>query len=291
MRPRRVSSAAGRRAPSLPNSSSCERSSSFHALGSTRVSSSKRAGVDLLQARPVEILVARHGAERRLHALRAALAALDDPGEHAHVLAEARPEELAVRVAAEPVDAEDLRRLLHRAAHLQPVGEVVAHVVAAEGEHRHRVAAHHADLAGDRRGGLRAQRRRHVDALFPARRLDDQRHGGRAPAAEHERRDRHARRVLPGGIHRRALRRRHREARVGVRRQAAFLAVGRRPGLALPVDELRRRLVGHAFPPHVAVGRERDVGEDHVARRASSSRSGWSAPKCPARRRTARIRG
>ena len=39
---------------------------------------------------------------------------------------------------------------------VEPVAEVVAHVVAAEGQHRHRVAAHHADLAGGGGGGLRA---------------------------------------------------------------------------------------------------------------------------------------
>ncbi len=48
---------------------------------------------------------------------------------------------------AEPVDHEDLRRVRDRRLHVQPVREVLAHVVAAEGEHRHRVAAHDADLA------------------------------------------------------------------------------------------------------------------------------------------------
>ena len=38
----------------------------------------------------------------------------------------------------------------------------------------------------------------------------------------------------------------------------------RRPVLALPVDEMRRRLLRHAFPPHVAVVGQRDVGEDDV---------------------------
>src|SRR6185436_21138577 len=88
--------------------------------------------VDFLQALPVQILMSRHGAERRLHALPAPLATFQDPGEDAHVLAEARPQELAVRIAPEPVDAEDLRQFLYRATHLQPMAEVVAHVVAAE---------------------------------------------------------------------------------------------------------------------------------------------------------------
>ena len=38
------------------------------------------------------------------------MGAFDDPLEHPHVLAEARPHEVAVVVGAEPVDAEDARR-------------------------------------------------------------------------------------------------------------------------------------------------------------------------------------
>src|SRR3954447_15672583 len=37
-----------------------------------------------------------------------------------------------------------------------------------------------------------------------------------------------------------------------------------RPVAALPVDEMRRWSVGEAFPPHVAVVRQCDVGEDAV---------------------------
>ena len=65
---------------------------------------------------------------------------VDDPLEHAHVLAEPGPEEVAVVVTAEPVDAEDARRAGDVPSHVQPVGEVVAHVVAAERQHRHGVA-------------------------------------------------------------------------------------------------------------------------------------------------------
>ena len=38
-----------------------------------------------------------------------------------------------------------------------------------------------------------------------------------------------------------------------------------RPVLALPVDQVSRRRVGHAFPPDIAIVGERDVGEDDVA--------------------------
>ena len=40
-----------------------------------------------------------------------------------------------------------------------------------------------------------------------------------------------------------------------------------RPRLAAPVERLRGRLLGLAFPPHVAVGKQRDVREDGVTRR------------------------
>ena len=51
--------------------------------------------------------------------------------------------------------------------------------------------------------------------------------------------------------------------------------------LPLPVEALGRRLVGHALPPHAALGRQRDVGEDRVSARASPSRSGWSSIDVP----------
>jgi hypothetical protein len=42
--------------------------------------------------------------------------AVDDPLQHAHVLAESGPDELAVGVLAEPVHVENARRLAQRAA-------------------------------------------------------------------------------------------------------------------------------------------------------------------------------
>ena len=83
----------------------------------------------------------------------------------------------------------------------------------------------------------------------------------RAAAAEQDRADRHALRVLPLGRDHRALARGRGEARVRVRGRLALL---RRPRLAEPVGELRGDLLGHLLPPDVAVGRERDVGEDRV---------------------------
>ena len=36
------------------------------------------------------------------------------------------------------------------------------------------------------------------------------------------------------------------------------------PVVALPIDQVRRRLIGHVLPPHVAVVGEGHVGEDRV---------------------------
>ena len=71
-----------------------------------------------VQAVDVERLRRRHVADRGLDGGGRALDALDDPLEDAAVLAEARPQEAAVVVAAEPVDVEDLRQLGRRRASL-----------------------------------------------------------------------------------------------------------------------------------------------------------------------------
>ncbi len=55
------------------------------------------------QAVPVEILVARLPANRRIFGQSAPVHAIDNPAEHGHILAEARRKELALRVFAKPV--------------------------------------------------------------------------------------------------------------------------------------------------------------------------------------------
>ncbi len=61
---------------------------------------------EVLHPAPVQGLIARHPADRALDAERAAVRAIDDPLQDAKVLAEARPQEIAIRVAPEPVHAE-----------------------------------------------------------------------------------------------------------------------------------------------------------------------------------------
>src|SRR5690606_6723315 len=76
------------------------------------------------------------------------------PGDGTQVVAEARPQELAVLPLPEPVDVEDLRRIAEPGADIQPVLEVVAEVVAAERLHGHRVATHDTHRAGGGSGGF-----------------------------------------------------------------------------------------------------------------------------------------
>src|SRR5688572_27151621 len=52
---------------------------------------------------PIHVLISRHPAERRLGADRFSARAFDDPFQHAHILAIARPRELSVCVLEKPV--------------------------------------------------------------------------------------------------------------------------------------------------------------------------------------------
>ena len=131
-------------------------------------------------------------------------------------------------------------------------------------------------------GHFRAHGGADVDTGAPVEGLVDQRHGGGAAAAEDDGADRHALGVFPGRVDGRALRGGSGEARIGMRGLGSGLLgdLGR-PLISLPVEALRGRLVGHALPPDAAFGRERDVGEDGVAReRGHRVRVGLDAT-CP----------
>ncbi len=223
-----------------------------------------------IEAIPADVVVKGRPADGGLARGDAAAHAVDDPLQHAEVFAEAGPEELAVRILAEPIHVEDLRRGAEVAAHADPVAEVVAHVVAAEGQHRQRITAYLADRAGSGGSGLRAHGGAGVDARNPVKSLVDERQGGGAAAAEEKGADRHAFGRFPGRVDGRALARRGGEAAVGVRRRGRG-AGG--PCIAAPVEDRqvlpRGRGVGHALPPdafgHALADGERDVGEDRVA--------------------------
>ena len=103
-----------------------------------------------IQLFQVEIVWARQPANGRFERAACPFAAINDPFEHAHILTEARPEEFSVRAFAEPVHVEDERRIGETFSDVHPMAEIIADVVSAERQHRHRIAPDFADSA--RRG-------------------------------------------------------------------------------------------------------------------------------------------
>ena len=71
----------------------------------------------------------------------------DNPLEYAHVFAKARPDVLAIAAFAKPIYAIQFWRAARLRSDLDPMREIVGHVVAAEGEHGEWIAPYHADLA------------------------------------------------------------------------------------------------------------------------------------------------
>src|SRR5258708_5599285 len=120
------------------------------------------------------------------------MSAVHDPLQNPHVLAEAGPNEVAFFVLAEPVDVEDARSFGQMLAHIEPMAEIGAHVVATERQHGHGVAANLAHSAGGGGGGFRTHGGADVNAGRPVERLVYERHGGGATAAENERAYGHA---------------------------------------------------------------------------------------------------
>ena len=223
----------------------------------------------LLDALHVEVLILRNPADGGLESVCAEAATLDDPLEHAHVVTEAGPHELAIGILAEPVDVEDTGQVLDLAAHLEPMGEVISHVVAAEGQHGHGVATHLADRAGGGRSHLGTDGGTEVHAVNPVKGLEDQRHGGGAASAEDHGADAHTRGIFPVGVDDRTIAGRSGEAAVWVAAEDGFalcilLAGG--PVLAFPVDEMGGSFLGHAFPPHITIVGQRDIRKDGVAK-------------------------
>ena len=160
-----------------------------------------------------------------------------------------------MRVAPEPVDVVDARGSRELRADVEPVLPVITEVVPAERLHGHRVASGDTHLTDGRGGGFRGERCADQDAVLPVAGFVHERRDLAAPAAEHQRADRHAAgvfgvgrvaRVAPGG---------HGETGIRMRRRAARRIV--RP--SLPVEH---RFAGRqALPPGLIVGGERDVGE------------------------------
>ena len=94
----------------------------------------------------------------------------------------------------------DARRMSDGFAHRQPVAEIIADVITAEGQHRKRIATHFAHCTRRRRRCLGPHRGGLVHAFFPRARFADQWHSVRTSRAENERGDGHAGRIVPRRI-------------------------------------------------------------------------------------------
>src|ERR1017187_2381315 len=170
--------------------------------------------------------------------------------------------------------------------HLEPVAKIRAHMISAEGQHCHGIAANLADIAIGRGSHLRAHCGPDVNAGAPVERLIYQRHQRGAAATENNGTDRHPIGAFPRGIDGGALGSRRRETRIRVSRlRAGLLRNLRGPSITLPVQTLGGWIVGHPFPPHAAFRRERYVRENGVSRqrrhrvRVGFDRRPWSHAK------------
>jgi len=138
-------------------------------------------GIELLfgesfEALDTEILPVGGPADWGFVAGNSALAPFDDPFEDAEVFAKSWPQEFTFGVFAEPIYVENSRKSFDVFPHIEPMAEVIAHVVATERKHRHWVAANGSDSAGGGGGGFGALGGSKENAVRPVKGLENQRH-------------------------------------------------------------------------------------------------------------------
>src|ERR1700731_298545 len=104
----------------------------------------------MIDVETVEIDVVYSGqpTNRRFGSAAAAFTSVDDPLQDAHVIAKARPKKISGLSFAEPVHIKYERRIGQPLSDIDPVPKIVADVVAAERQHRHRIAPNLANCAG-----------------------------------------------------------------------------------------------------------------------------------------------
>src|SRR4051812_9912154 len=196
------------------------------------------------EAIPRDVLITRHPANRSLASGRAISRPFNDPFEYPHILAEPRPQEIPAFIFAEPVHVKDTRRHSERTLHGEPMAKVVAHVISAEGQHRHGIAAHLANCACRCRCRFRSHRCAYVDAGAPVEGLVHQRHRSGATTPKDKCTDWYAFRIFPGRVDGRALRSGRGESGVRVSGLATGLSSDlRSPPVSLPIRTLCWRFV------------------------------------------------
>ena len=241
-------SGAGRRLPNLAKNSRVSARSSSQSSASTRKS---RAGCRTnMQSVESQGVPRRNKADGRFFGFAAAFHPLQNPFQNANIVPVARPKKFSVRAFAKPVHMENLGRMRDALAHVQPVLEIIGHVVAAEGQHRHGIAPRDAHIARGRGGGFRSHRGAHIDAMLPVEGFVDQRSQARAAATKNKRRNGHAFGIFPLRRNAGRLFRRHGVARI----RMCGGSFGGVPLLAAPGDQARGRLAADAFPPRFVFG-------------------------------------
>src|SRR5215472_18788021 len=122
-----------------------------------------------VQPARVQVFGPRQTADGRILGLNLAIAALEDPFQYPAVFAISRPQELAVLIGAEPVHVVNAWQLrAWSSPDFQIVSEVVAHVIAAEGQHGHRVAPQLSDSSRGGGSGFAAGGRAQKCSVLPA---------------------------------------------------------------------------------------------------------------------------
>ena len=202
-----------------------------------------------------------------------ALAALDDPVENSHVIAEAGPHEVTFLVLLEPVNIEDLRSLVAELlAHFEPVCPVVTNIVADEGLHCHRIVTENADSTYSSSCCLGGNSRTDVSSVCPVEGLIYQRSGGSTSAAEDDSGNGNTVRIVELRRYAGAVNSRSCKSGVGVSQllrlavstdnRSVFLAVYLS---ALPLSCILGRILVETFPPNCVISIvESNVCEDGV---------------------------
>ena len=217
----------------------------------------------------VNVLSLGNVADSRFVGVYRAVATLQYPFEHAHIVAEAGPHKVAVFVRSEPVYVENLGRVFNYLAHIYPVLEVVAHMIARERLHCHRVVAEHAYRARSRRSRFRRHCRAYEHAVVPISRLVYEGSGGSPSSAEYDCVEGHAFLGIERGRNAGAILCGRRKARIGVSRvgRLVFLVeLSGRPGFARPIYAVLGQILVEPFPPNChIVGVKRNVGKNRAA--------------------------
>src|ERR1700721_3831156 len=121
-----------------------------------------------------------------------ALAAIDDPAQHAQIFSKPRPEKFSSAVLSEPIDVKDLRRGLQFGTDVDPMRPVIAEVIAGERLHGHGIPPNHADGLCGRCRRFRRDAGPDQYSVQPIARLVYERRERAPAAAEHNPRGGHA---------------------------------------------------------------------------------------------------